>query len=218
MLLIENFLDETFCEEIRAEILSLPFRDGKRSARTLAASVKNNLELDPVAGQLVLKKLEEKVIKDQRIKNYAFPAAISSPLIVNLHKQGMAYGNHTDSALNGNFRTDISFTIFLEKPENYAGGALVIERPDLPFPIVKKAKLGSIFLYSTGPIHRVNDVTKGSRLACVGWLESRIREEAKRSLLRELMFIRQSYYEKCGHDEIAELFVKSTNDLIRMWA
>jgi PKHD-type hydroxylase len=39
----------------------------------------------------------------------------------------MTYGTHVDDALMNGRRTDMSFTIFLNDPASYDGGALVIE-------------------------------------------------------------------------------------------
>lgn len=217
MLLIDNFLSTSLCQELQTSIMSLPFRDGQSSAGKLAGLKKHNLELDPQLGKPILEKLEDLIINDPRIKSYALPARLS-PLIVNMYTQGMSYGNHVDSPTIGGARTDISFTLFLDEPDSYKGGSLVIERPELPFPIVTKPQQGSICLYSTGSIHRVSEVTEGRRLACVGWIQSRIQDEAKRSLVRELNHIRRVYLDKYGDDSLTILFSKNTTNLERMWS
>ena len=42
----------------------------------------------------------------------------------------MSYGTHADNAMMGNWRADVSFTLFLSEPSTYEGGELVIEGPD----------------------------------------------------------------------------------------
>jgi len=60
-------------------------------------------------------------------------------------------------------------------------------------------------------------VTRGSRLACVGWVKSRIHDEGRRKVLRDLNAVLGAYLEKNGHDAIADLQMKIICDLIRMW-
>ena len=179
--------------------------------------VKNNLQINSEKGKQILADLRSRIMSHQEILDYAFPK-YPPELIINRYDEGMEYGNHVDAAIIGGVRTDISFTIFLEGPENYMGGTLILEDPSLPFPIATKPKIGSIYLYETGRIHRVTKVTKGSRLACVGWIQSRVREEHRRAILRELEYIRHYYFKKNGHEEAQDIFLKNNGALQRMWS
>ena len=70
-------------------------------------------------------------------------------------------------------RTDLSFTVFLNQPEDYDGGELVIDTAGHEDSI--KGPAGSVVLYPSSSVHRVTEVTRGERLACVGWVQSRIK-------------------------------------------
>ncbi len=81
-------------------------------------------------------------------------------------------------------RTDLSATLFLAPPQSYDGGELVIES-DFGNQSVKLAA-GDMIVYSSASRHRVNAVTRGERLASVFWIQSLIRDDARREQLFEL--------------------------------
>ena len=62
----------------------------------------------------------------------ALPARVFPPLF-NRYEAGMNFGAHVDNAIrqvNGTahrIRTDISATLFLNPPEDYDGGELIVE-------------------------------------------------------------------------------------------
>lgn len=214
MHLIDDFLDEEDCARLRSKILSTPFVEGASTAGSMAAVVKNNLQLDPVRGRKILDELRARIMTDPRVDLYAMPERIVG-IMVNRYDEGMGYGNHADSPIMEGVRTDLSFTLFLEDHANYEGGELVMEQEHGLLKV--KPKIGSLFVYSTGLIHRVTAVTRGSRLACVGWIKSRIREEDRRKALRDLNTVLAALVERNGPDEIADLQLKVIGDLIRMW-
>jgi len=75
-------------------------------------------------------------------------------------------------------------TLFLSEPETYAGGDLAIEiagREDS-----MKGEVGSLVLYPSSSVHRVTEIEQGERIACVGWLKSRIKSTDDRQLLFDL--------------------------------
>jgi PKHD-type hydroxylase len=81
-------------------------------------------------------------------------------------------------------RTDLSATLFLVEPQNYDGGELVVES-DFGSQSAKFAA-GDLIVYSSTLRHRVNVITRGERLASVFWIQSLIREDARRTQLFEL--------------------------------
>jgi PKHD-type hydroxylase len=217
MFLIEDFIENASCIALRDEILSMPFVSGKHSAGKRAVRVKNNLELDQEKGKQILGEMRSRIMSDKRISTLVFPKEVVH-LIINRHEEGMEYGNHYDNAIINNARCDVSFTIFLEDREYYEGGALVIEPPYNVVPTAVKPKIGSIFLYSSGYMHRVAKVTKGTRLACVGWIRSHIREESRRQIVSDLTTILQACNAKGGYDTVTDLIVKNRDALMRMWS
>jgi len=82
--------------------------------------------------------------------------------------------------MNGK-RTDMSFTLFLSDPETYEGGELMMK--ELGSSIRVKPKAGQLVIYPTGVLHQVSPVTKGERLAVVGWIESFVPDDDARASL-----------------------------------
>lgn len=214
VLLIDDFLGQDQCARLRQRILATPFIAGSTTAGGMAASVKKNLQLDPQKAGKILDEIKSSILVDPRIDLFAMPERLVG-VMVNRYDEGMEYGNHSDSPIMEGVRCDLSFTLFLEDCQNYDGGELVLEQEHGLLKV--KPKIGSIFVYSTGLMHRVTKVTRGSRLACVGWIKSRIRDENRRKVLCDLNSVFGAYLQRNGHDDVADLQLKVIGDLIRMW-
>jgi PKHD-type hydroxylase len=163
--------------------------DGRDSAGHQSVVVKHNRQLaedSPAAktlGKLVLQALS----RHQAFTRAALPARVFPPMF-NRYEAGMGYGNHIDNAIRnhpgGIGRTDVSVTLFLSDPASYDGGELVVaaaageQRIKLP--------AGDLVLYPTGSVHRVEPVTRGVRMASFFWVQSLVRDDAKRALLYDL--------------------------------
>lgn len=214
LLLIDDFLDETTCVRLRDKILAMPFIGGSATAGDMAARVKKNLQLDPKKGRAIVEEIKSLVLNDPRIDLYALPLNIVGTM-VNRYDVGMEYGIHSDSPTMEGARSDLSFTLFLEDAGNYDGGELILQLDHGTMRV--KPKIGSIFIYPTGLLHLVSKVTRGSRLACVGWIHSRVRHEHQRRILRDLNSVLAAYVERNGQDEAADVQLKVIGDLLRMW-
>lgn len=81
-------------------------------------------------------------------------------------------------------RTDLSATLFLNEPDQYDGGDLIIE--DTYGSHTVKLAAGDMILYPASSPHRIESVTRGERLAAFLWIQSLVRDEAQRRLLLEL--------------------------------
>jgi PKHD-type hydroxylase len=118
---------------------------------------------------------------------FAFPVLIAPPLITR-YKPGMKYGAHADAAFlqmpGQTIRSDLSCTIFLNEPDSYEGGALHIRLGDgeLRF----KLKPGEAVIYPSDTFHEVEPVTKGERLVAITFIQSRVPDPFRRSLLYDL--------------------------------
>jgi PKHD-type hydroxylase len=149
----------------------------------------------------------------------ARPARLTR-LLFSRYEPGMTYGAHTDDALMGpgedKLRTDLAFTIFLEAPSAYEGGALTIESALGEQEI--KLEAGDAILYPAGSIHYVAPVTKGARLAAVGWLESYVADAGRREILFDLSVARHRLSEGDAPREELLRLDKSISNLLRMWA
>ena len=75
----------------------------------------------------------------------------------------------------GAMRRDFSFTLMLSAKSDYEGGELEIESNDN---LVQTIHLdaGDIVIYPSSHIHSVMPVTKGERIAFIGWLSSYIKD------------------------------------------
>jgi PKHD-type hydroxylase len=113
------------------------------------------------------------------------------------------------------YRSDIAVTVFLNAPDEYDGGELVI-RTALGEQVVKSAG-GDAVLYPAGTIHRVNPVTRGERLVAVTWVQSLVRDPARRELLYGLNVAREKLLQTAPDaPETAQVNAAYLN-LIRMW-
>jgi PKHD-type hydroxylase len=214
MITIENFISEEQCEKLLKQIGKVSFESGLKTAGLMAINVKRNLQLDLVGAKKITDEVRNWIATDPRVVEAAFPKQVGTVLI-NRYDVDMEYGVHTDAAFMNGIRNDLSFTLFLSKPSDYEGGELVLHYPHQM--VSYKPAKGSVVFYPTGVMHKVEKVTRGSRVACVGWIESQIRHEAQREILRELMFVQKNYFGRCGHDFLAELFLKNIANLHRHW-
>jgi PKHD-type hydroxylase len=83
---------------------------------------------------------------------------------------GMFYDYHVDELQMNGLRTDYSMTLFLNNPDEYEGGELVLKQGDVETPI--KLPAGKAILYDTGTVHKVNIVEKGQRDVILFWAQS----------------------------------------------
>ena len=77
---------------------------------------------------------------------------------------------------------------------------------------------GSLVAYPATSLHRVGEVTRGARLAAVGWARSFIRDAAQRELLFDLDTARRQMFAREGKSAEFDLISKSFANLLRMWA
>ncbi|MFT7286672.1 MAG: PKHD-type hydroxylase [Halieaceae bacterium] len=200
-----------FSEKVRGTL----FADGHATASGMAASVKNNqqVSIEDVEGLLPL--FADHVSKNPVLKGLAMPRSFVS-MIVSRYGVGMGYGTHSDAAiLNSGSRSDISFTLFISAKDEYKGGELVMETSFGEQSI--RLDPGSMILYPTGILHRVNPVTEGERLVIVGWINSRIRDSRKRQMIIDLVKVRGQYESKIGNDQGAQTLLAVTENLRRLW-
>ena len=186
ILQIANVLDRPTLAAIR-DALAKPslWEDGGATAKGRAKAAKNNLQarLGDPAAKGVCETIAAAILANDMVRAAALPASIVR-LMLNRYDEGMEYGAHVDAPYIDGVRTDLSFTLFLSEPDEYGGGALVIDSAGAEDEI--RLPAGSLILYPSSFLHRVERVTRGSRLAAVGWIKSRIRSAGQRAMLFEL--------------------------------
>jgi PKHD-type hydroxylase len=192
------------------------FVDGRSTAGWHARERKHNLqaaESGLVTG--LLKKVEQSIMQHALVQIAVRPRNLIR-LMLSRYDQGMYYGSHVDDALMDSQRTDISFTLFITPPESYDGGALVIDETCGERHI--KLSAGSLFLYPSDSLHRVEPVTRGSRLVVVGWLRSHIRDAYQREIVFDLdRAIGALRDNEIDRDQLLALLLKSRSNLLRLW-
>jgi PKHD-type hydroxylase len=217
---IPQLLSKDQVRMIATKLFSIPFADGAMSGGVLGAEIKKNTQVLPNSPQY--RELAELVMAAMR-QNEAFnlnamPRRILSP-IFNSYKQGERYDRHIDAALMGPYpgmRTDLSITIFLNAPEAYKGGELVLESTFGEHEF--KLKPGDAVLYPTHYMHRVNPITKGRRLAAVTWIESMIPDPQQREVLGDLAQAVDILMRDKRDLEVIRKLEKGRLNLMRMWA
>jgi PKHD-type hydroxylase len=197
------------------------FVDGKASAGAAARRVKRNLEAERGAG--ALERLDEMVMgnlsRHPVYRGGALPLHAATPLYIR-YQAGMEYGEHLDDPIMGAggvmYRSDVAVTVFFSAPEEYDGGELVIRGVQSEQTI--KLPAGDAVLYPAGTIHHVNPVTRGERLVAVTWVQSVVRDPARRELLYGLNLAREKLLQSApGAEETARVNAAYLN-LIRMWS
>lgn len=215
MHVIQNVMSAQDVTEVLQQIASLRMEDGRKTAQGMARSVKNNLQHTAREAPELIGRVAKNVGSNRRFRMLAMPRHIGG-VKISRYLEGMEYGRHTDAAIMpGGIRADLSFTLFLSDPSSYDGGELALDTPLGE----RRVKLppGALLLYPTGSLHRVLPVTRGERLAVIGWVQSRIREAARRELVLDLEVARRAHLKDVGHDRAADLLLKATENLRRMW-
>lgn len=216
---IEQIFSPDELAEIRQVLDKAEFVDGKLTAGWHAKLVKNNQQLKNGTSQ---KELQAKV-RASLVKNALFQAAVRPKSIHSLlfsrYDVGMSYDTHVDNALMGRssglYRSDVSFTLFLNSPQDYQGGELVIE--GVQSEQKYKLEAGSTIIYPSTTLHRVNPVTEGTRLVVVGWVQSTVRDASDREILFDLETARRAIFAKSGKTAEFDLISKSMANLLRKW-
>ena len=217
MLTLIDVLGAEDVERVRTGLADAPFLDGKRTAGPAARKVKANVQADggDRRVQALAAFVRGALERSEVFRLYARPARWSK-LLFSKYGTGDAYGLHVDDAImaaddGDRLRTDLSFTLFLSEPESYEGGALVLAGLDGEREV--KLPAGGVVVYPTGVLHRVQPVTSGERLACVGWMQSLVRRGDERELLFDLGRVRASLPD----GEARLLLDKSIGGLLRLW-
>jgi len=219
LLEIPNVLSAQELKAVRATLDDAPFVDGKLSAGSAAQRVKNNEEVDVRSqdvqqlNNLVMTRLVENAV----YRAAALPMKVAAPYYAR-YNTGMSYGDHVDDPImhaDTPYRSDISITIFLSDKTDYEGGELVINTQYGEHAV--KLSAGDAVMYPSSSVHHVNEVTSGSRLVAVTWLQSLVREPAKRELLYDMYQVKEQLLNIAPDDDNTKRLDRSYVNLVRMW-
>jgi PKHD-type hydroxylase len=224
MIQIPEVLSKAQVGEIRTLIDAAEWVDGNVTSGPQAALAKRNRQLpedSPAA------KRAGGVVLDALGRNALFVAAALPlqvwPPLFNRYAGGEQFAAHVDNAVRlkrggtERLRSDLSATLFLAEPDAYEGGELMVE--DTYGLHGVKLAAGDLILYPASSLHHVTPVTAGERVASFFWIQSMIRDDARRRLLFEMDVAIQRLAADVGqgHASVVAL-TGSYHNLLRMWA
>jgi PKHD-type hydroxylase len=206
----------------RTRLAEARWDDGRVTAGPQSGAVKHNQQLrqDSEAARELGERVLAALDRAPLFLSAALPARVFPPLF-NRYAEGMDFGAHIDNAIRRvpgsriSIRTDLSATLFLNPPESYDGGELVIE--DTYGTQSVKLAAGDMILYPATSRHHVMPVTQGERLACFFWVQSLVGDDAERTMLFELdRAIQALGSSDPNHPEILRL-TGLYHNLVRKW-
>jgi len=218
---IPALLNPAQLDKIHEILDGASFVDGRLTAGFAAARVKNNLEMQP--DEQRMRRLNRVIMAslghNETFRFAALPHRVADPIIAR-YEPGMTYGDHVDDPIMGSggprFRTDVSMTLFLNPPERYEGGELVVRTPFGDQKV--KLEAGDAVVYPSSSLHQVAPVTRGERLVALTWIQSYVRDPARRELLYELNLAREALHKTAPGQATTGYVDRSYANLLRMWA
>jgi PKHD-type hydroxylase len=224
MIAIPDVLDAAGVARLRTIVDAAEWIDGNATSGHQSAFAKRNRQLPEdsaaarEAGGVVLAALGLSPL----FFAAALPLKVFPPLF-NAYEGGEAFATHVDNAVrikrgsDFRLRSDLSATLFLEDPDAYDGGELVVETQFG----AQAAKLpaGHVLLYPSSSLHRVEPVTRGRRVASFFWIQSMVRDTEARRTLFELDTAIQTVARDRGQDDAAVIQLTGVyHNLLRKWA
>lgn len=224
LLRVPQVLSADALARCRAIIDKADWADGRITAGSQSQQVKNNRQLpeDGDASRAARAVVLEALSTSALFFTGALPKKIFPPLFNRYDGDANTFGNHIDNAVRtwaatgAHVRTDLSATLFLSEPADYDGGELVIE--DTFGTQAVKLAAGDMILYPSSSVHRVEAVTRGTRLASFFWIESMVRDDAQRRLLFDMDMAILALRESGGDNETTVKLTGCYHNLMRMWA
>jgi PKHD-type hydroxylase len=207
----------------RLEAASDAWVDGRVSAGYQGAPVKFNEQVDErsdVAAEcqsVILGSLE----RHPRFISAVLPNEVYPPMF-NRYGVGMTFGAHVDGSVRihphtgRKLRTDVSATLFLNEPDEYDGGELVVH--DAFGTQRVKLAAGDMVVYPATSLHEVTPITRGRRLASFFWVQSLLRDDAQRAMLFDLDNAIQRLNATDADAEARRSLVGVYHNLMRQWS
>jgi PKHD-type hydroxylase len=196
MIKVIELLSKEDCNRLKSELEKYRFTDGKNSATGYAKTIKENFQLESTrtdAGY-IFDEIKNLLGKQPFLERHISPVKYPR-MFANYYAGGHHYDWHADAALMSGMRTDFSFTISLQDPDTYEGGALEMELDNGKIESFRLPE-GHMILYPTGQLHRVTEVTAGFRLSIVGWMQSAFGDADDRALRAELLDLIDFLYDE----------------------
>lgn len=224
LIAVPDLLSAEDLAEVRQIIDDAEWIDGNATSGHQAALAKNNEQLpeDSDAAKRAGRLLLEALGRSPLFFASALPLKIFPPLF-NRYGEGQEFDTHVDNAVRlkrgseFRMRSDLSITVFLEAPENYDGGELLVEDQYG----VQRVKLpaGHAVVYPSSSLHRVTPITRGRRVASFFWIQSMVRDTEARRLLFDLdRAVQRLTGDLGGKDRSVIELTGVYHNLLRRWA
>jgi PKHD-type hydroxylase len=222
LLHIPQLLTRQEVAEFRRRLDGADWTDGRETVGAQGARVKRNEQL-PDASPLKAQLSQAMLVALRRNPLFfaaALPARILPPRF-NRYAGGGEYGFHVDGAVmsldeDNRLRSDVSCTVFLNDPDEYEGGQLIISDTYGEHVVAKPA--GDAIIYPSSSLHRVAPVTRGARIASFFWVQSLVRDERQRRMLFELdTSIQKLTLDGADQDAVLQL-TGVYHNLLRLWS
>ena len=199
-------------EKLKSEKNS--WQDGKKTAGSHAAKIKHNSQLDKESTTSI--ELQDfiinKIISNPLIKSFTLPSQIHG-VMFSKSIAGDGYGTHIDNPYMPSGRSDLSFTLFLNEPNEYQGGELCIQTINKTEKI--KLSSGDMIIYPSTQLHSVSEVENGERFVCVGWIQSYVQNNEDRNFLFGLDAGAKGLLAKHGRSNELDLIFQAYSNLLR---
>ncbi len=224
MLHIPEVLTKAQVAELRAAIDAADWIDGNATSVTQSALAKRNEQLPEgsAAARFAGEKILDALSRSPLFVTAALPQTVFPPLF-NRYGGGQTFATHIDNSIRQSrdgsvrIRSDLSATLFLTEPEDYDGGELLVE--DTYGVHEVKLPAGDLILYPASSLHQVTPVTRGARTSSFFWIQSMIRDDARRALLFQMDIAIQQLSLKVGAGAPELVSLTGTyHNLLRMWA
>lgn len=209
--------------ELRQLLAKAEWADGKVTAGTQSAQVKRNMQLPEASAEAeaARKIVLQGLGRNGLFYSAALPRKVYPPLF-NQYREGMDFGSHIDNSVRTHaasgmhVRTDISCTLFINDPDSYDGGELMVEGTYGQQAV--KLPAGDMVLYPGTSLHHVRPVTRGARIASFFWVQSMIRDDAQRTLLFDMDTSIITLRQQVGDTPAVVRLTGTYHNLVRMWA
>lgn len=223
MLHIPEVLTRDQVATMRQALEGADWSDGRATVGPQGAQVKRNRQLPESSalgaelGAVILAALQRHAL----YISAALPLRTVPPLF-NSYAGGEHYGAHVDGAVRSvagsalPLRTDLSCTLFLADPDDYVGGELVVT--DTYGTHEVKLPAGDMILYPSSSVHKVEPVTRGVRVCSFFWVQSMVRDDARRAMLHELDQTIQRLRMRIGDGDDVISLTSHYHNLLRLWA
>jgi PKHD-type hydroxylase len=186
-LIIEDFVDSWSLQKIKENLnkaKEVDWEDGKKTNLDHNGKVNSQLFANTEIYQNIFKIVNLSITNNTTFQSYTLIKYLFGCLLTRTGVEGK-YGKHLDVLYrtknpntNDMVRSDLSFTLFLNDPEEYEGGYLSIQNMG-----EFKLRAGSMLIYPSNEIHEVTEVTSGERYVFIGWIESQVKNIIHRNLI-----------------------------------